>query len=103
MIRDMPIDINDLARRGAASRIAELEQELAEIRAAFPDTIGQRKGSVRGRAGVGSAPAAAAVAEHEPSSPSSRSGKKKRTMSAEARARISAAQKARWAKLSIGR
>jgi hypothetical protein len=97
MIRDMPIDINDLARRGAASRIAELEQELAEIRAAFPDTVGPRKGSVRGRAGAGSAPAAPSVAEHEPSA-QSRSGKKKRTMSAEARARISAAQKARWAK-----
>jgi hypothetical protein len=94
----MPIDINDLARRGAASRIAELEQELADIRATFPDTIGQRKDSGRGRAGAGSAPAAPNVAEHERSAQSRSLGKKKRTMSAEARARISAAQKARWAK-----
>ena len=93
----MPIDMKDLARRGAASRIAELEQELADIRAAFPETAAQPIGKVRGRPRLTGAPAAPNVSASEPS-PQAGSGKKKRTMSAEARARISAAQKARWAK-----
>jgi hypothetical protein len=99
----MPIDLKDLARRGAAARIADLEQEIAEIRDAFPETGGQPQGKTRGRrarsaAASREAPANADAGEQADSSQPSRGGRKKRTMSAEARARISAAQKARWAK-----
>lgn len=98
----MPIDLKDLARRGAASRISELEQELAEIRNAFPEVVRQPQGKPRGRVARRAAASAEApsdqVGAQADSSPSAHGGRKKRTMSAEARARISAAQKARWAK-----
>ena len=68
-------DIRRWALIGAEQRLQQLAQEMAAIRAAFPELR-------RGRAGAGAAGA--------------RGGK--RRLSAEARKRISDAQKARWAK-----
>jgi len=66
------LDLRSLARLGAAARIKELEAEIASIRKAFPDP-------------------ASRISIHE-------IARKRRRMSAAARAKISAAQKARWAK-----
>src|SRR4051812_28832942 len=99
----MPINLKDLARRGAVARIAELEQELAELREAFPETGRPPQRKTRGRparsvAASRDAAATGDAGEQGDSAQPARGGRKKRTMSAEARARISAAQKARWAK-----
>jgi hypothetical protein len=69
-------DIRRWALIGAEQRLQQLAQEMAAIRAAFPELR-------RGRAGAGAAAGA-------------RGGK--RRLSAEARKRISDAQKKRWAK-----
>lgn len=74
-LRHMPkhsLHIMDLARLGAAARIKELQTEIASLREAFPDR-------------------AAGILIHQPSV-------KRRRVSAAARARMSAAQKARWPK-----
>jgi hypothetical protein len=137
----MPIDMNDLARRGAQIRLAELAAEVNSIRRAFPDLGGSagKKGGRRTRATIDSngQPASkpkASVQQERKRKPMSGAAKKsvgermkkywaerrkaarapetqstvdtkstkapavrKRTLSAEARARISAAQKKRWA------
>jgi hypothetical protein len=75
-----------LAQRGAQHRYAELQAELASLVRQFPDLkSGAREVVRRGRRA-----AAAAAAELRP--------KKRRKLSAAARARISEAQRARWAK-----
>ena len=77
----------ELARRGAQHRYEELQEELASLVKQFPDLrSGAREIVKRGRRAV-----QAAAAELQP--------RKRRKMSAAARARISAAQRARWAKL----
>jgi hypothetical protein len=63
----------DLARIGAIARIKELQAEIASIRMAFPG------------------PPVPGILIHE--------NVRKRRVSAAARAKMSAAQKARWAKL----
>ena len=79
--------ILELARRGAQHRFDELQQELASLVRQFPDLRGGAREIVkRGRRAV-----RAAATELQP--------QKRRTMSAAARARISAAQRSRWAKL----
>jgi hypothetical protein len=79
------------ALRGAQQRLVELQQEMAEIRNAFPEL--RQKRSSPGAESVGlerSGPARA---------PATRTGRRRRrALSAEARKRISDAQKARWAK-----
>jgi hypothetical protein len=75
-----------LARRGAQHRYEELQAELASLVRQFPDLRGSAREIVkRGRRAV-----QAAAAELRP--------RKRRKMSAAARAKISAAQRARWAK-----
>lgn len=69
-----------LARTGAEARLAQLRAEETAILRAFPDLRSRRTDAVNG----GSPP------------PPSRRGRRK--LSAEARKRISEAQKARWAK-----
>ena len=69
----------DLARRGAEARIKELHAEILAITRHFPD-LGWRGGTKRKSNAAESAPP------------------KRRKMSAAARAKISAAQKKRWAK-----
>jgi len=77
----------ELARRGAQHRYEELQQELASLVRQFPDLrSGAGEFVKRGRRAV-----RAAAAELRP--------RKRRKMSAAARARISAAQRSRWAKL----
>jgi len=79
--------ILELARRGAQHRYEELQEELAALVRHFPDLRrGAREVVKRGRRAV-----QAAAAELQP--------RKRRKMSAAGRARISAAQRARWAKL----
>ena len=78
--------ILELARRGAQHRYEELQEELASLVRHFPDLrSGAREIVKRGRRTV-----KAAAAELRP--------QKRRKMSAAARAKISAAQRARWAK-----
>ena len=82
--------ILELARRGAQHRYEELQAELASLVRQFPDLRkGARKIVKRGRRAV-----RAAAAELQP--------RKRRKMSAAARAKIAAAQRARWAKLKAG-
>src|SRR5258705_12753555 len=79
--------ILELARRGAQHRYEELQAELASLVRQFPDLrIGAREIVTRGRRSV-----QAAAAELRP--------RRRRKMSAAARARIAAAQRARWALL----
>jgi len=78
--------ILELARRGAQHRYAEIQAEIAALVRQFPNLrAGAGKAVRRGRRA-----AAAAVAELQP--------RKRRKMSAAARAKIAAAQRARWAK-----
>jgi hypothetical protein len=75
-----------LARRGAQHRYEELQAELSSLIQQFPDLRGTAREIVkRGRKAV-----QAAAAELQP--------RKRRTMSPAARAKIAAAQRARWAK-----
>lgn len=73
------IDMRALARIGAQARVEELQQELAEIRRAFPGL-----GVVRSN---GRALTTAAT-----------TSRTKRVVTAAQRAAVSRAQKARWAK-----
>jgi hypothetical protein len=78
--------ILELAARGAKHRYEELQAELASLVRQFPDLRrGAREVVSRGRRAV-----QAAANELRP--------RRRRRMSAKARAAISAAQKARWAK-----
>src|SRR5262245_8596395 len=78
--------ILELARRGAQQRYNELEEELASILRQFPNLRSTAREVVR----RGRRAAKAAAAELRP--------RKRRKISAEGRARIAAAQRARWAK-----
>ena len=76
----------ELARRGAQHRYDELQSELAALVRHFPDLrSGAREMVRRGRRA-----AKAAAAELQP--------RKRRTFSAATRAKMAAAQRARWAK-----
>jgi len=80
--------ILELAARGARARYEELQAELASLVRQFPDVRGgARKVLERGRRAL---TAAALEVRRAP--------RKRRKMSAAARAKISAAQRARWAK-----
>jgi hypothetical protein len=75
-------DIRRWALIGAEQRLLQLAQEVAAIRAEFPELRGGRSA---GRVTAGT-----------------RGRRRRRTMSAEARKRISDAQKARWARQKAG-
>src|SRR4051812_42415239 len=111
----MPIDMKDLARRGAQARLAELVAEMDSILAAFPD-LGKdparptdtprrrtlsRETRAKMRAAWARRKAAAGPAPTEQSTDAA--PKKKRVMSSEARAKISAAQKKRWKSRQAGK
>jgi hypothetical protein len=91
------MDINQLARLGAQTRLAELARETAAILAAFPDL---RAGSraqfttVKTQAAQRRRATTTAVANEVSHAKSSRRPK----LSTAARRAISKAQKARWAK-----
>jgi hypothetical protein len=113
----MAMEMNDLARLGAQTRIADLIAEIDYLVKAFPgiqkgparpgrDEPGprrRRKMSVATRAKMRAAWArrkAAAVGADTLASPRREAkAPKKRTISAEGKARIAAAQRKRWAKV----
>jgi hypothetical protein len=109
--------MNDLARRGAQLRLAELVTELDSILDAFPDLgksparpdqpTKRRKRSEETKSTMRVASAKRRrTDEDQPGAemPAAIAApKKKRTMSAEARARISAAQKKRWRVTKAGK
>jgi hypothetical protein len=110
----MPIDMRDLARRGAQARLAELVAEMDAILGAFPDLgkaparpaearkgrklSAETKAKMRAAWARRKAAAAGDTSQITQTDAAESAPKKKRVMSAEARARISAAQKKRWAK-----
>ena len=75
---------------GAEQRLLELAEEAAGIFAMFPELRAPGRGFMAERAGRTSKEAEAADGAARP--------RRKRTISAEGRRRISEAQKARWAK-----
>lgn len=82
------------ALKGAEQRLLEISEEAAAIYASFPelrDTGGINRQTRRGAG----RPRTAAADSNEAGS---HRGRRKRTMSADARRRISEAQKARWAR-----
>jgi hypothetical protein len=81
------------ALRGAEQRLLEIAQEAAAIHAAFPEL---RQAGARGQMPRRGRPAAAA--ELTADAPQRGRRRRRRRLSAEARKRISDAQKARWAK-----
>ena len=81
--------ILDLARKGAEHRYAELKSEIATLVKHFPYLT--KRSVSRGADLLARGGQAASMAGPTP--------KKRRKMLAKARAAISAAQKARWAKL----
>ena len=80
--------MRELARLGAAARVAQLRAEIAQLERSFPGLTGTT--ARRGRP-----PATPAAADDGASKPAKR---KRRKMSAAARKKISDAQKRRWAK-----
>jgi hypothetical protein len=86
MARQQNSDLRRWALLGAEQRLLELAAEAATIHSAFPE-LRQRPGS-EGRPGRSDGN----------EGPHGRRKGRKRKMSAEARKRISEAQKARWAK-----
>jgi len=83
-----PADINKYARIGAAVKLAELEQEIAALRRAFPG-LTSSAAAVRSPAAVAAKGAAAAK-------PARRRGRK-RPMSAAERRAVSERMKKYWA------
>ena len=106
----MPIDMKDLARRGAQARLAEVVAEMDSILAAFPDlgkSAARPAASPKGRklsaetktkmrAAWARRKAAAAEGTQAETANAEPTPKKRRAMSAEARAKIGAAQRKRW-------
>jgi hypothetical protein len=89
-------DMRTWALKGAEQRLLEIAEEAARIYAQFPE-LRDRAGSMpgRGRTPRGSGGRAAGDNVGRPA-------RRPRTMSAEARKRISDAQKARWARQKAG-
>lgn len=56
----MPIDLKDLARRGASLRVAEIQQELAALNRAFPGVARPERSSGTATTGRGRKPMTAA-------------------------------------------
>ena len=79
---------------GAEQRLLELAEEAAHIFAMFPELRAPGRGFM--------ATSGVRAAEHADVAPSPARKRRRRTMSAEARKRISEAQKARWAKQKRG-
>lgn len=85
--------IRQLALIGAKARVGELEAELATLRRTFPE-LRQMRGMALGSGSLAT-PAIGQVNDAAPR-------RSRRRMSAEARARIAAAQRKRWAALKAG-
>lgn len=97
MARRVDGDIRRWAVIGAEQRLLQLADEAAAIHRVFPE-LRQRGRTTRGR------PIGRSKQAGEDGVAAGRRGRKrKRTMSAAARKRISEAQKARWAKQKAGK
>ena len=95
MAKRMDSDIRRWALIGAEQRLLQLAEEAAAIHKAFPELR---------QPGTGGRPPVSSRQADESEVASGRRGRKrKRTMSAAARKRISEAQKARWAKQKTGK
>ena len=94
-------DMRTWALKGAEQRLLEIAEEAARIYAQFPE-LRDRAGSMPGggrrpRGAGGRGPGDRGVVDNV-----GRPARRPRTMSAEARKRISDAQKARWARQKAG-
>jgi hypothetical protein len=87
-------DMRTWARLGASARLKELTEERDAILKMFPDLRADAGGARRRRGRPSNVEATAATADRDAASGTP----KKRTMSAEARRKISLAQKRRWRK-----
>jgi hypothetical protein len=85
-------EMRQWALKGAEQRLLEISEEAAAIHAAFPELRKAEEGASRATLQRRGRPRKAQTAGEPPRAP------RKRTMSADARRRISEAQKARWAK-----
>ena len=85
--------ILEYAKMGAVHRYQELKAELAGLVKAFPHL----------RAGAAVSPAMPKATASDQSVPNGRSKRKRGKLSAAGRRAISAAQKARWAKIRAGK
>jgi hypothetical protein len=84
------LDMRAWALIGAEQRLVQLAEEAAAIHRAFPEL--RRRGRGRGR------PAASDTSEPAAGAGTGTRRRRRRKMSADARRRISEAQKARWAR-----
>jgi len=90
----MNVDMRAWALIGAEQRLVQLAEEAAAIHRAFPEL--RRRGRGPGR------PAASDSAEPAAGAGTGTRRRRRRKMSADARRRISEAQKARWARQKAG-
>jgi hypothetical protein len=86
-------DLRRWAAIGAEKRLVELAEEAAAIYANFPELRDRGQGARRGRPVGRAADASVSSGSRTP-----QRRRRRRRLSAEARKRISDAQKARWAK-----
>lgn len=84
-------DLRGWAAKGAEQRLVEIAAEAKSIFATFPELRGRRYEFTSSQVGGASARTNQGNGTNAP-------GRKKRTMSADARKRIGDAQRARWAK-----
>lgn len=92
MAKRMSGDLRRYAVAGAEQRLLQLAEEAAAIFAIFPELRAPGRGFMAVRKG-GGAPRGAGAADGSGAQP-----RRRRRLSAEARKRISDAQKRRWAK-----
>jgi hypothetical protein len=88
-------------RKSIASQLATIRDTASELLQQLTGGSAQKAAAVR-RGRRGRPRGSQSAGRRGPGRPKGSGGRKKRTMSAEARAAISAAQKARWAKLKAG-
>ena len=93
MAKRQTIDLQKWATLGAGQRLRELREEITAIFRAFPGLRG-----TQGRASAKGSRAQRGTTENASGDTAVRPRRRRRKMSAEARKRISDAQKARWAK-----
>jgi hypothetical protein len=91
-------DLRSYAVVGAEQRLLELAEEAARIFAIFPELRAPGRGFMAAKRGASDTDEAAA----SDSAPTVKRRRRRRKMSADARRRISEAQKARWAKQKSG-
>ena len=89
-------EILEAALQGLESQKEKIEEQISQVRSMMGRRVGRPPKSA-GTSGGGGNTGGGAKATKSASGASSGRGRKKRTLSAEARKRIAAAQKKRWA------